>query len=544
MKMTRLAPDLILTNGDFVTLDAGNSHAQALAVKDEKILAIGADDSVAALADEQTKSVDLGGKMVIPGLFDSHNHLWEVGVKLTQIRLDECQSPAEMMELVREKATSVPPGNWIIGQGWNENNFSDGRLPTRADIDPATSDHPVILMRFFNMDVVNSVALERAGINRNTSDPPSGKIERDENGEPNGILRAAAKQFVRDLLPNLTVSELSAALAAGCRHMNSYGITSVIDPGLRPYIIRAYQRFYQSGGLTVRMNLMPSWHGFYDDENPDELDARARQPGIFSGMGDEWLRIGGLKMAIDGGTSSRTAFMYQPFEGESEVRDYNRLSLEQLYRYFRDAQELGWDVGIHATGDRAMDMAVDTFAKVARDAPHADARHNIIHAYFPSDRAIEQMAAYQIGAVAQPTFIYWEGDMIFRDVGHERAKNYKPIRKFLDHGIPVAANSDVPSTASVNPFVGLYALVTRRNNAGNLVAPDQAISREEALRAYAIDGTWLTREEHLKGSLEPGKLADMVVLDRDYFAVPDEEIKEITPTMTIAGGKAVYSNNS
>jgi predicted amidohydrolase YtcJ len=187
-----------------------------------------------------------------------------------------------------------------------------------------------------------------------------------------------------------------------------------------------------------------------------------------------------------------------------------------------------------------MDLAVDALADIARTLPRADARHNIIHAYFPSDRALEQMATHNIGAVIQPTFIYWEGDLIFRDVGHERAANYKPTRKYLDRGIVVTASSDIPSTVSANPYVGLYALVTRKNNLSHYVARDQAITREEALRAFTISGTWLTREEHLKGTIEVGKLADLAVLDRDYFSIPDEEIKDIQVEMTMVGGDVVW----
>ena len=183
---------------------------------------------------------------------------------------------------------------------------------------------------------------------------------------------------------------------------------------------------------------------------------------------------------------------------------------------------------------------MDTFAAVAREAPRSDARHSIIHGYLPTPRALDQMARYHIAAVIQPTFIYWEGDLIFRDVGERRAQNYKPARKYLDHGVVLTASSDTPSTVSANPFVALYALVTRKNNLGHVVAPDQAISRQEALRAYTVSGTWLTREEHLKGTIQVGKLADMAVLDRDYFAVPDEEIKDIQVDMTLVSGKVVW----
>jgi predicted amidohydrolase YtcJ len=345
---------------------------------------------------------------------------------------------------------------------------------------------------------------------------------------------------VRDLLPAPPLDELVEAIHLACREMNSFGITSVIDPGLMPYEVAAYQAAYDAGKLTVRTNMMLSWHGFRDEETEEQLDYRALETGLRTGLGDEWLRLGGLKMAIDGGTSSHTAYMYEPFEGESEVRNYNRLNPEQLRRYFRIAQEHGWDVGIHTCGDRAMDMVVEAFADVMEDLPVADARHNVIHAYFPSERAIDLMAKHNIGAVIQPTFLYWEGDMIFRDVGPERAANYKPARTFLDRGIPLAANSDIPSTVSVNPFPALYALVTRRNNVGSLVAADQAISREEALHAYTLGGTWLTREEALKGSISAGKVADLAVLDRDYFAVPEEEILDIGVEMTLAGGEIVF----
>jgi predicted amidohydrolase YtcJ len=542
MKIKDLSPDLVLSNGKVYSLDdaSGDRIAQAMAVKDGRILAMGSDAQIQALAGPGTKRMNLGGRAVIPGIFDSHNHLLEVGAKLSMIRLDECQSQQEMMELVRERAKGTPPGEWIIGQGWNEGMFADGRPPTRHDIDPATSKHPVALMRFFNTDVVNSYVLEMVGINRDTPDPEGGKIERDANGEPNGLLRASAKTMVRRLFPKPTLEQMKESLRLACKEMHQFGITSVVEPGLTPEEIRAYQSFFQDGDLSVRVNLMPSWHGFNDQEDGIQLDYRARELGIHSGLGDEWLRVGALKMAIDGGTTPHTAFMYEPYEGDTELVAFNRIPLDALHRYFRTAQELGWDVGIHCCGDHAQDMAVDTFAQVAREIPHPDARHNIIHAYFPTPRALDQMAEYNIAAVLQPTFIYWEGDLLFRDVGERRASNYKPVRKYLDHGVVVTSSSDVTSTVSANPFVSLYALVTRKNRLGQDVAPGQAISRQEALRTYTLAGTWLTREEAIKGSIEVGKLADMAVLDRDYFSVPHEEIKDIQVDVTIVDGQVVW----
>jgi hypothetical protein len=329
----------------------------------------------------------------------------------------------QLRSLVRQRARETPAGEWIVGQGWNEGRFPGGRLPTRHDLDPATATHPVLLMRFFNTDVVNSYALRLAGIDRHTPDPVGGRIEHDAAGEPNGLLRASAKTLVLRLIPQPALEQRKEWLRLACAEMHRFGITSLVEPGLQPDEIRAYQSLYRDGALSVRVNLMPSWHGFIDDEEEVALDARARELGIYSGLGDEWLRIGGLKMAIDGGTTPHTAYMYEPYEGDAEMVAFNRLSLEALYRYFRTAQELGWDVGIHCCGDHAQDIAVDTFAQVGREVPRPDARHNIIHGYFPTPRALEQMAGNQIAAVLQPSFIYWEGDLLFRDVGPRRAMN-------------------------------------------------------------------------------------------------------------------------
>jgi predicted amidohydrolase YtcJ len=535
-----LSPDLVLRQGRIYTLDAGGTVAQALAIREGRIVAVGSDAEVGALAGPGSRQIDLQGRCAIPGFFDSHNHLLEVGEKLSQIRLDECRSAEEMRELVRVRAEQTPAGTWIVGQGWNEGQFAGGRLPTRQEIDPATAEHPVLLMRFFNIDLANSYALRLAGVDRYTPDPEGGRIERDEAGEPNGLLRASAKALVRRLVPRPTPGERKQALRLACQEMHRFGITSVIDPGLGPEEIQAYQSLYEEGDLTVRANLMPSWHGFDDDETEAQLECRARELGVHSGLGDEWLRLGGLKMALDGGTTPHTAYMYEPYEGERQVVAYHRLSPAALYRYFCTAQELGWDVGIHCCGDRAQDLAVEALARVARERPRPDARHNIIHAYFPTDRALALMAEHRIAAVLQPTFLYWEGDLLFRDVGRRRAENYKPARKYLDRGVVVTASSDVTSTVSVNPFVGLYALVTRKNARGDVIAGGEAIGREEALRAYTMAGTWLTREERLKGSLEAGKVADVAVLDRDYFAVEEEQIKELQVERTLVGGRVVW----
>jgi predicted amidohydrolase YtcJ len=404
---------------------------------------------------------------------------------------------------------------------------------------------------------VNSLALQIAGVSANTPDPNGGKIERESDGTPSGILRASAKLFVRNLIADPSAEQCVNALEKASGRYLSYGITSILDPGLRPWEMQAYQMARQQGKLHVRANLMPSWHGFREDENENDLDKRAAELGVFSGLGDDWLRLGGLKMAVDGGTTSHTAWMFQPFVGETEVRNFNRLDPDDLRRFFARGTQLGWDIGIHAIGDRAHHESALAFAAVIESfelgaksdeqaAPSSSLtarrspRHNLIHAYFATEQSLQAMAEFDIAAVIQPTFVYYEGDDLFRDVGEELVHRYKPMRTYLDRGIRVVATSDVPSTVHFNPFIGLYSLVTRKTHKGTRIAPQEAVTRAEALYAYTVTGAWLTREEDHKGPLRPGFLADMAVLDRDYFACDEEEIKDIKVLMTIVDGKVVY----
>ncbi|MFM2031951.1 MAG: hypothetical protein RLZZ297_716 [Chloroflexota bacterium] len=534
-----LAPNLVLYNGKIITLDPTKPQVSAVACFNGVIVATGDDASIRALAGNSTKQINLNGAMVVPGLNDSHNHMLEVGIKMTRIALDDCKSLKEIHDLVAAAAKTTPEGQWIIGEGWNESFLVENRVPTRADIDSATDKHPVLLKRFFNMDTVNSVALRLAGVDTTTPDPAGGSIERFPDGTPNGILRAAAKLFVRNILPAVTEAQVVEAIDKASTHYLSYGITSIQEPGLYPWEIRGYMAARRAEKLHLRASLMPSWHGFREEEIEAELDDRAANLGIWSGLGDEMLRMTALKMAVDGGTTSRTAWMFKPFVGETTVRDFNRLDPADLRRYFKRGHDLGWDIGIHAIGDRAHHESALAFADAVAANPR-EHRHNIIHAYFASEESLDAMAKYQIGAVIQPTFIYFEGDDLFRDVGEELAHEYKPAKTYLKRGIPMIASSDIPSTFHFNPFISLYSLVTRKTHKGTVIAPQEAISRIEALRSYTASPTWLTREEHIKGMIMPGMLADMAVLDRDYLTCDAEEILDIKVTATILGGQVVY----
>ncbi|MFZ1793713.1 MAG: amidohydrolase [Anaerolineae bacterium] len=536
-----LAPDLILHNGKITTQFKDRPECSAIAIKGSRVVALGDDEDILGLRDTHTRVVDLQGRRAIPGINDAHNHQLQVGQKMGYIGLEHCGSIAEMIELVRERAKVTPPGQWIIGEGWNESLFAEKRPPTRHDLDTATALHPVIVKRFFNMDVVNTPALQMAGLSKTTQDPHGGKIEREGDGTPNGQLRAAAKVFCRKLLPQPTEQDCADALEKAGEAYLKVGITSILDAGMRPYELRGYNLAQRQGKLKVRSNVMVSWHGFYEDEDGAELDQRAINFGGVSGLGDDWLRIGGLKMAIDGGTTSHTAWMFEPFEGETEVRDFNRLNPAQLRAHFSRGHELGWDIGIHAIGDRAHHEGVLAFADVLAKSSRREHRHSMIHAYFASEESLRAMREFDITAVIQPTFVYYEGDDLFRDVGAARAHRYKPMRTYLDRGIRVVATSDIPSTVHYDPFVSMYSIITRKTHKGTLIAPHEAVTRAEALYAYTHAGTWLTREEDRKGILAPGWLADVAVLDRDFFACDEDEIRKIKVVMTVIDGMVAFN---
>ncbi len=540
---------LILINGRIHTFDQARPIASAVACAHGRILATGDDADMRALAAPGARVIDLRGRTAIPGFNDAHNHMLQTGLKLSGMRLDECDSIAAMVDLVRAAARVTPPGEWIVGEGWNDARFAEGRLPNRHDLDAATPDHPVLLKRFFNMDVANTRALALAGVDANTADPQGGVVEHEPDGAPSGILRASAKQHARRLLPEPTLERAVDALRHAARVYNALGITSVLDPGLVPSDMRVYQtaaarEHAGAPGLNMRVSVMPSWHGFYEFESPEELDARAAATGLRTGLGDEWLRLNGLKMAVDGGTTSRTAWMFEPFVGEQSVRDFNRLNADDLKRHFALGHSLGWDIGIHAIGDRAHHESARAFAVMLESlpagSPERDHRHTVIHAYFATAESLQHMARHQLAAVIQPTFIYYEGDDLFRDVGPALAHRYKPMRTYLNRGIPVIATSDIPSAPGCDPVIGLYALVTRKTFKGTPIAPQEAVTREEALRAYTASSPWLTREQHIKGTLAPGMLADIAVLDRDYFTCLDEEIREIKVQLTVLGGAVVH----
>lgn len=535
-------PDVVFINGKIHTVDPQNRTVEAVAISGNRFSATGTTEEVLALASPQTRVVDLKGACVIPGIMDSHNHVFDAGTLLDGVMLFGARSIAEMQDRVRNAVEHKQESGWVLGGGWIESQFIEYRLPTRHDLDVAAPHNPVLLDRLFGACVVNSAALKLAGIDRNTPDPERGQIDRDEKGEPTGILRNGAQSIVFDVIPRgdvqEEVGELERLAKLALSDYPRYGITSLLDPGVSPLGMRAYQNLYNDGDLNIRVNMMPTWYGLNSTEGKD-LSSFIDIFGAYSGFGNEWLNVGALKMAIDGGLGSKTAMCHEPFLDGSRSTIPLRLDLDKLEEYFRAAQTAGWSVGIHCCGDLAQDIALETFDKVISEIPNPRARHNIIHGYLPTPKALDIMQKHNIGVSTQPGFMYVEGDIYFDVVEQERIDYFKPLKTYQQFGIMTSCNSDVIS-AHYNPFLGMYAAVARKTSQGRSLGEKERIDRKSMLRMFTINGAYFAFNDHLIGSIEAGKLADMVVLSDDIYTVAEEDILNMSVKMTVIDGKIVY----
>jgi len=420
-------------------------------------------------------------------------------------------------------------------------------MPNRWDLDEAAPDHPVVLHRLFGMSVVNSRALELAGIGPGVV-PPVGRIDHDpDTGEPTGVLRDGAQTLVHRVMPVVSdeerVERTVASIERAANEYVRYGITSIIDPGVDPLTMRAYQRAHAAGLLPLRVNMMPVWHGLRCSPNaaPD-LDNKVRNLGFVNNFGNEWLSIGPLKMAIDGGLGSMTAWMHDPFlDGTYSPADL-RLDINRLDEYFERGHCAGWSIGIHCCGDKAQDVAAETFDRVMRRHPQPQVRHNIIHGYFANTRTLELMAKNNIAVSAQPGFIWVEGDLYFQALSEERLSEFKPLRTYLDYGIKVACNSDMTS-AHYNPFWGMHAAATRQTSRGRVLGTTEQLTTRELLPLFTLNGAYLSFEEDKKGSIEVGKLADMAVLSADLLSIEPDDIRDLEAELTMIDGIIVYDNS-
>jgi predicted amidohydrolase YtcJ len=535
--------DRVLVNARVLTM-ANDSIAEAVAIADGRIVAAGSDAEIRAIGGPGTVVEDLGGAVVLPGLIDAHNHLLMTGQILQQIQLYDCRSIDDILDRVRAAVETSPPGTWLLGRGWDESLLAERRHPTRHDLDRVAPEHPVVIHRVWNRLVANSRAMELAGISRQTPDPPAdqpyaGAFERDSDGEPTGLFRDRAMELITSAVPAPTIDELVSAIKAACREYNRLGITAVSEPGLTPEQMRAFHEAELRGDLTVRTAMSIAGWGFGTRREDGRIRDRMAGVGVMGGFGDDVLWIDGVKLMPDGGAGDGTARMYEPYEGEPDNFGTWTVPPDELVEHIQWAHDHGYAMDIHTCGDEAQDVAVQAFALAQERNPNPRLRHRVHHAYLPTEQALETMAKHQIPAVVSNPFLWSLGESYLTSIGPERAARMMPMRTYLNRGVPLAGSSDSP-VATHNPWIGMASAITRTTVQGTELGPDERLAPEEALRMYTAGGAFVLHRETTLGTLEPGKLADLIVLDQDPRDLKSDELMSVETRATMVGGQWVY----
>jgi hypothetical protein len=527
-------PEAIYINGNIWTGDAKQPKAEAIAVGEGSIVAVGSTDEIRKLATRFTRVVDLKSAPVVPGFIDNHVHFVSGGLGLDQVDLRDAATPAEFIRRIAEAAARIGKGRWIIEGNWDHETWG-GQLPTRDWIDKDTPSTPVFVSRLDgHMALANSVVLKLAGIDENTPDPAGGTIVRDAKGRPTGVLKDAALSLVTKVMPPPSDAELEQGLQNAMEHAVSRGLTQVHDMGgFEDFrVLEMYRRVRAKDKLRLRIYAFVPL-------------AEAQQAATFKqrhGAGDAWLRWGGVKGYVDGSLGATTAWLHRAYKDAPNTSGLTVTEPELLRSRIVAANQLGLHVTVHAIGDRANDWLLDTYADVQRAGPQKDWRFRIEHAQHLTPEAIKKFGPLGVVASMHPPHLIDDGRWAEKRIGAERLKGTYAFRSLLDAGAHVTFGSDWP-VASLDPMVGIYAAVTRRTADGanpNGWQPQEKITVAEALRAYTAENAWAGFQEGKVGVLKTGALADFAVLSKDLFATPPEQIDRIKVVRTVVGGRDVY----
>jgi predicted amidohydrolase YtcJ len=519
--------DTILYNGRLYTGQRGRPGATALAIAGDRIAAVGTDDEVLNLSGPGTRTVDLARQTLLPGFNDAHAHIWKIGHLLTTL-LDvrAAESLADLGARVRRHADRLPAGEWLYGRGYNEARFPDGRGPTRHDLDAMVFDRPVVLMRTCaHIIACNSRALAVAGISGTTVAPPGGEIEHDSAGEPTGVLSERAMALVLQRMPAPTQQDYEAMITAALTHQLARGITSTNDAGVAPELLATYRRLDADNRLPSRVNVMAL-------RIVDGVGAIPLPPKHAS----RHLRIDTVKFFADGGLSGATAALSVPYR-HAPTRGVLRMDDREFLDLARDAHEAGWRIATHAIGDVAIDQVLRVYEALG-DGPM---RHRIEHFGLPSADHIARAARRGVIAVPQTIFVEALGRNFRHYLPDTLLPRAYPVRAMLDAGLTVALSSDAPVVENDSPLAGIQAALMRRDAEGYEIAPDQAITLDEALDGYTHGGAIAAGDHHLRGRLESGLQADLVVLSGDIRATPSEALTTLAVAQTWVGGRLAYS---
>jgi predicted amidohydrolase YtcJ len=519
--------DLILINGKAITMNPSQPIAQAVAISAGHVVVVGSDTEIKQWIGKTTKIVDLHGKTLVPGFTDTHVHMADFGFSLNRISFRGVTSIKDMQKLLQEKVSKSPKGKWILGRGWDQECFREKRYPTRWDLDKASPDNPVAFTRVCgHVGVANSKALKMAGISRNISAPSAGQIDRDlKSSEPTGILKEAAYDLVLNSVPKPNEDELTEACVLACEKAVEAGLTSVHWLVGRAMEIRVLQRLKKQGKLPLRVYLLI----------PAALLRFYAKAGLCTGFGDDMLRLGGVKIFVDGSLGGRTAALEKPYS-DASTEGMLCLRQEELTKMINAAQKAGFQACVHAIGDKAIATVLNAFESVSRGKCDNPCRHRIEHASVLNEQLIKRLKSLGLIASVQPHFVvsdFW----VEARLGSARAKWTHPFKTLIENDVLITGGSDCP-VELIDPLLGVYALVARE------FFPEERVSVEEALKVYTLNAAYASFEENVKGSIEPGKLADFAVLSHDPLAVNPKKIKNIHVEMTIVGGKTVFSKEN
>jgi predicted amidohydrolase YtcJ len=522
-------------NGTIYTMDYGKPVVRAVVTGGGRILLAGSDEEAFAIAGDRAERIDLGGSCVIPGLTDAHAHFIGYAEQRHRVDLTGTRSLDELRGRISEYIDRGVPGGWVLGRGWDQNDWPDKEYPDRADLDEASRDIPVFVRRVCgHAAVANSRALELAGIDGSTPDPTGGRIERDEDGRPTGLLFEEAMSLVRDIVPPYTADERKSFLREAAHECLSVGLVGVHEMGISTEVVRLYRELYDAGELPFRITAyIDAPEGGIPEAIRAELEGPAK---------GEYFRIVGVKFYADGSLGARSAALLEEYSDDPGNRGMLVTESEELYSGILECHELGLQAAVHAIGDKGIRVVLDIYERILDEHPRRDTRHRIEHAQVVAGTDIGRFS--EMGVIPSMQFTHCTSDMPWAEerLGPERIEGAYAWRSFLDAGCRIPGGSDFP-VESIDPLLGLYAAVTRMDLSGDPPGGwygDQCLTMEEAVRAFTVDAAYAAHLEDERGSLSPGKLADFVVLSRDIMKIDPGLVPGTDVTMTVLGGEIVY----